>query len=159
MLRKGGDLCLVARMMVWRPPPLLLPSVFKDFLSWGSLQTSSFRALYRCSGNAKSGLETLIEHLVGRQGQPRGAQVHAVHLCNWKGWSQDPSLPRPHLRVDSGGKGISLEILVYLRPSKGKQLLYFCACDCCIWASPYLLQARTLLLCFPLRYCRKLIGM
>ena len=29
----------------------------------------------------------MIEHLVGRQGQPRGAQVHAVHLSDWKGWN------------------------------------------------------------------------
>ena len=27
-----------------------------------------------CSGNAKSWLEAVIEHLMGRQGQPRGAQ-------------------------------------------------------------------------------------
>jgi len=26
-----------------------------------------------------------------------------MHLSDWKGWSQDPSLPRPHLRVGSGG--------------------------------------------------------
>jgi len=31
-----------------------------------------------CGGNAESQLEAVIEHLVGRQGQPRGAQVHAV---------------------------------------------------------------------------------
>ena len=42
--------------------------------------------------------EALMEHLVGRQGQPRGAQVHAMYLSDWKGWSQDPALPRPHLR-------------------------------------------------------------
>ena len=29
-----------------------------------------------CSGNAKSWLETVIEHLVGRQVQPRGVRVH-----------------------------------------------------------------------------------
>jgi len=33
------------------------------------------------------------------------------------------ALPRPYLRVGSGGKGISLTISAYLRPSKGKQLL------------------------------------
>ena len=54
----------------------------------------------------------MIEHLVGRQGQPRGAQVQAMHLSHQKGWSQDPALPRPHLRVGSGGKGILLEICV-----------------------------------------------
>ena len=32
-----------------------------------------------CSGNAKLQPETVIEHLVGRQGQLRGAQVHAMH--------------------------------------------------------------------------------
>jgi len=35
-----------------------------------------------CSQNAKSWLEAVIEHLVGRQGQPRGAQVYAVHLID-----------------------------------------------------------------------------
>jgi len=39
--------------------------------------------------------------------------------------SQDPPLPRPHLRVGSGGKGISLEIPAYWSPSKGEQLLFF----------------------------------
>ena len=77
------------------------------------------------SRNAKSQLETVIEHLVGRQGQPRGAQVHAMYLSDWKGWSQDPSLPRPHLRVGSGGKWILLEIPTYVRPSKGKWVLFF----------------------------------
>ena len=62
---------------------------------------------------------------MGRQGQPRAAQVHAVYLSDRKGWSQDAPLPRPHLRVGSGGESISLEILVYLRPSKGKQLFSF----------------------------------
>ena len=64
-----------------------------------------------CSGNAKSHLEPVIEHLVGRQGQPRGAQVYAVQLSDQKGWSQDPPLPRPHLRVGRGGKDILVEIL------------------------------------------------
>lgn len=56
------------------------------------------------SGNAKSWPETVIEHLMGRQGQPRGAQVHAMYLSDWKEWSQDPSLPRPHLGIGSGSK-------------------------------------------------------
>ena len=34
-------------------------------------------------------------------------------------------LPRPHLRVGSGGKGILLEIPVYMRYSGGKQLPSF----------------------------------
>jgi len=67
----------------------------------------------------------VIEHLVGRQGQSRGAQMYAVHLSDQKGWSQDPPLPSPHLRVGSGGKVILLEIPAYLRPSAGKQLFFF----------------------------------
>jgi len=57
-----------------------------------------------------------MQHLVGRQGQPRGAQVHAM---------KDPPLPSPHLRAGSGDKGILLEILVCLGPFEGKQLLSF----------------------------------
>ena len=67
-----------------------------------------------------SQLETVIEHLVGRQGQLKGAQVHAMHLSDWKAWSQDPPLPRALLRVGSAGKGILLEILAYVKSSKGK---------------------------------------
>ena len=86
-----------------------------------SLQEIIF--LVACSGNAKSQVEAVIEHLVGRQSQPREAQVHAVYLSDWKGCSQDAPLPRFHLRVGSGGKGILLEIPVYVRPSEHKQLL------------------------------------
>jgi len=50
--------------------------------------------------------------------------VHAMYLSNWKGWSQDPPLPRPHLRVDSGHKCVLLEILLYLRPCEGKWLFF-----------------------------------
>ena len=51
--------------------------------------------------------------------------MHAMYLSDWREWSQDAPLPRPHLRVGSGGKGICLEIPSYLRPSEGKQLLFF----------------------------------
>ena len=44
-------------------------------------------------------------------------------VSDQKGWSQDLPHPRPHLRVGSGGKGILLEIPVYVRPSEDKQLL------------------------------------
>ena len=37
-----------------------------------------------CSGTSNSWLEPVIEHLVGRQGQPRGAQVHAMYLSDQK---------------------------------------------------------------------------
>jgi len=67
----------------------------------------------------------VIEHLVGKQGQPRGAQVNALHLSDQRGWKHDPPLPRPHFRVGSEGKGILLEIPTYLRPTKGKQPLPF----------------------------------
>jgi len=63
--------------------------------------------LSSCSRNAKSWPEAVIEHLVGRQGQPRGAQVGAVHLGDWKRWDQDQPLPRTHLSVGSRREGIS----------------------------------------------------
>ena len=78
-----------------------------------------------CSRNTKSWPEAVIEHLMGRQGQPRGAQLYAVHLSDQKSWSQDPPLPRPRLRVGSGGEGIALEIPAYLGSSKGMQFFSF----------------------------------
>jgi len=54
----------------------------------------------------------VIEHLVGRQGQPREAQLYPTHLRDWKGWVQDLPLPRLHLRVGSGGRGVLLEVLL-----------------------------------------------
>ena len=44
---------------------------------WGGLR--------ECSRNAESQLEAVMEHLVGRQGQPRGAQLHAMDLRDQKG--------------------------------------------------------------------------
>ena len=48
-----------------------------------------------------------------------------MYLSGQKGWSHDPPLSRPHLRVGSGGKGFLLEILVRVRPFEGKWLLLF----------------------------------
>jgi len=48
--------------------------------AWGSEQP-----LLRCSGDAESRPEAVIEHLVRRQGQPRGAQLYAVYLSDEKG--------------------------------------------------------------------------
>ena len=73
-----------------------------------------------CSGNAKSWPEAVIEHLVERQGQHRGAQVHTMHLSDWEGWSQDAPLPRPHLRVGSGNEGTLVDVSAYWKSSKGK---------------------------------------
>ena len=84
-----------------------------------------WKKLRTCSGSAKSWPEAVIEHLVGRQGQPRGAQLHVMYLSDQKGWILAPALSRPLVRVGSGGKGILLEIFVYLRPSEGKQCLSF----------------------------------
>ena len=72
------------------------------------------------SGNAKTQLEPVIEHLVGRQGQLKGPQVHAMYRSDWKGWSQDSLPPRPHLRVGSGSEDILLEIPAYLSLSEGE---------------------------------------
>jgi len=104
------------------------------------------KLVYKCIGNAKSWPEAVIEHLVGRQGQPRGTQVHAMYLSDWEEWSQDPPLPRPHLRVGSGGRGILLEIPVNMRPSKGMQIFFLCfsAHSCCIWSCSHLLQPQAL---------------
>ena len=77
-----------------------------------------------CSRNAESWPEAVMEHLVGRQGQPRGAQVHAV-LLSGEGLEPGFTSSRPHLRAGSGGEGILWEIPEYLRPSSGKQLLSF----------------------------------
>jgi len=71
----------------------------------------------RCCRNAESQLEPVIEHVVGRQGQPSGAQVHAM--------SQDPPIPTPHLRAGSGGNGSFLEISPFLKVSSF--FFYLCA--------------------------------
>jgi len=91
-----------------------------NILLMSSVICPRIHKVHLCSGNAKSGPEPVIEHLVGRQCRPRGAQVNVMPLSDQKDWSQDPLLPRPHLRVGSGGKGISVEIPVYVRPSEGK---------------------------------------
>jgi len=57
-------------------------------------------------------------------GGKAGPSSGACNTPEWKGWSQDPSLPRPHLRVGSGSEGVLLEIPACLRPSKGKQLFF-----------------------------------
>jgi len=47
-----------------------------------------------------------------------------MQLSDWKGWSQDPPIPRPHLRAGAEGKSVLLKILAYWRPSDDKQLFF-----------------------------------
>jgi len=70
--------------------------------------------------------------------------VQAMQLSDQKGCSQDLPFPSPHLSVGAGGvdKDILLEILAYLRPSKGKQFFFFfcfCVYGCCICTCSHLL--------------------
>lgn len=93
-----------------------------------------------CSRNAGSGLEPVIEHLLKRLGRPTGAQVRAVRLGGWRGWSRGPPLPGPHLGVGGGGDCVfcfcCLFIVGFLKVSS-----YFCLvlCSCCVWACSHLL--------------------
>ena len=105
-------------------------------------------ALQVCSKNAKLQPDAVIEHVVEGQGQPRGAQVCAMHLSDQKGWSQDPPFSRSYLRVGSGGEML-LEIPMYWESSRGKQFFFLCFCVyiCSIWACSHLLQPRTVLPC------------
>jgi len=48
--------------------------------------------VYICSGNAKSWLEPVIEHVVGRQGQPTGAQVQCTSMTRRGGAKTHPFL-------------------------------------------------------------------
>ena len=107
----------------------------------------------------------MIEHLVGRQGQTKGAQVHPMHLSDWKGWSQDLPLPRSHLRVGSGGKDFLVEFPAYLRSFWGKQLLSLIFVSMAVvfeqiltaWGCAALLLLLLLLLRFLSYYTRYLI--
>ena len=72
-----------------------------------------------------------------------------MQLIDWEEWSQDASLPRPHLRTGSEGEGISLEIPACLRPSEGKQLLSFISVHTAVAFEQILpcCSSSTLLLC------------
>ena len=65
----------------------VVPAAFCCFPGWMGpwaawsgthIRGGARRAVRTRSGNAKSWPEAVIEHLMGRQGQPRGAQVHAM---------------------------------------------------------------------------------
>lgn len=76
-------------------------------------------------------------------------------------WLEGVEPSRPHSRADSRGKGISLDIPAYWRPSKGSQFffLHFCVYGCLfglvlICCSPGLWAVTLLLwLYFPLHSC------
>jgi len=114
--------------------------------------------LVHCTRNPKSQLEMVIEHLVGRQGQPRGAQVHAMQPNDQKGWSQNPPLPQPHLRAGSGGGGLLLAVSVYLGSLKVSSFFPLCLCLQLLHLSKFSLAealdpaALMSLLCFSLHY-------
>ena len=76
------------------------------------LNLSTF-SVFRCRRNAKSQLEAVMEHLVGRQGQPRGAQVHAMQCtCVTR---------RAGVRIHPFPPSLKGRHWRYLRPSEGKQ--------------------------------------
>ena len=43
-----------------------------------------------------------------------------MYLKDQKGWSQDPPLPRPHLKAGSESESTLVEIPVFLRSSEGE---------------------------------------
>jgi len=45
-----------------------------------------------CVAEMLSQPDPMMEHLVGRQGQPRAAKLYAMQLRDWKGWNKDPPL-------------------------------------------------------------------
>jgi len=45
------------------------------------------------SRNAESWLKKVMEHLVGRQGQPRAGQVHSMYLCDGRGGARIHPFP------------------------------------------------------------------
>ena len=102
----------------------------------------------RSYANAKSWPEAVIEHLVGRQGQPRGAQV-CVMQCTWVTGRGGPgsSPPRPHFRVGSGGEGI---LPAWGLPKVSGFSSFVCVHSCCVWTCSDLLQPRVMPLCY---YC------
>ena len=94
--------------------------------------------------------ETVIEHLVGRQGQTRGTQMYEIHLSDQKGQGQGFIFFQTSLKGWQWRQGRSLSAC--WRHSKGKQFffLFFCVYGCCIWSCSLLLQPRVVLLHY---YC------
>ena len=110
-------------------------------ISWLSLQQCIWVAEVPSHG-LKQWLSTWWE------GRANPGELRCMQ-CTWvtvRGGARIHPFPGLILRVGSGGRGIFLKIPVYLRPSEGKQLLYFCI-HCCIWAYSHLLWPRALPLC------------
>jgi len=67
-----------------------------------------------------------MKHLVGRQGQPRGAQVQEMQLSDWKGVEAGSTPSQTSFKGWQWMLGhLLLDIPAFLRPSKGKQLFSF----------------------------------
>jgi len=83
-----------------------------------------------CSGNANDQVMTwIIDWVPGRKAGPT--------RLTGRGWSQDPPLPRPHLRIGSGRKGVSCRTSL---PTCGLHLLeprtLLLCCHCCAFYLP-----------------------
>lgn len=60
---------------IWRAPPI-------SVLLYAC---AAIAVIHKCSRYANLWPEIVMEHVVGRHGQPRGVQVYAVCLIGWKG--------------------------------------------------------------------------
>jgi len=98
----------------------------------------------------------------GKAGPTQGSSA-ASNAPDRKEWSQDPPLPRPHVRVGSEDEGILLEISAYLRLSKGKKNFFFVSVPVDAAFEQFLAAAWDFatslsLLCFPLCYSITLVN-
>jgi len=86
-----------------------------------------YRDICNSSSQGKSSVAEMLSHSLKHwwniwwEGRTSPGQLRYMQCTEWwKGCSQDPPLPSPHLRVASGSRSILLEILTYLRPFQGK---------------------------------------
>ena len=121
-------------------------SIVKDKLWKASLETCYNSVITTRNENAESWPEPVIEHLVGRQGQPRGAQVHAMHWVTGRGGARIHLFPElfkglaKEMRTSFVGDPCIPEAF----QRQAALFLCFCICGCCIWAHSCLLQPKTL---------------
>ena len=112
---------LEKRRKMTKPKPKHCVTLNWERASWGWMQDDDCTYVEEMLSYS---LNQLLSTWWEGRANPRSS-VHPMHLSDWKGWCQDPPLPRPRLRVGSGDKGVSLEITVYLRPSEAEQLFSF----------------------------------